>query len=76
MTENIEVKSFPITLAQFLKFCGLAYTGGEAKEIVREGYVEVNGEVCTMPGKKLQPEDKVTFDTEDGEVNYILKTAE
>jgi len=29
-----------------------------------------------MPGKKLQPEDKVTLETEDGELNYILKNAE
>ena len=76
MTENIEVKSFPITLAQFLKFCGIAYTGGEAKEIVREGYIEVNGKVCTVPGKKLQPEDKITLETDEGEINYILKNAE
>ena len=76
MVEIIEVKSFPITLAQFLKFSGIAFTGGEAKEIARGGYVEVNGEVCTMPGKKLQPDDKVSLETEEGELNFLLKSAE
>ena len=37
-------------------------TGGEAKERIQDGEVQVNGEVCTMRGKKLRPGDVVTLD--------------
>ena len=62
-----EVRFFPIRtewirLDQFLKYCGLAETGGHAKEIVAEGAVSVNGEVCTARGKKLYPGDRVQID--------------
>ena len=61
-----EVRFFPIRtewirLDQFLKYCGLAETGGHAKEIVAEGAVSVNGEVCTARGKKLYPGDTAEF---------------
>ena len=42
-----------------MKFTGLAETGGHAKEIVEQGIVRVNGEPCTMRGKKLYPGDQV-----------------
>ena len=51
-----------IRLDQFLKVCGLAETGGHAKEIVAEGACFVNGELCMMRGKKLRPGDVVTVD--------------
>ena len=54
-----------ITLAQFLKFAGCVYTGGDAKGFIQDGYVKVNGEVCTMRGKKLVPGDTVNFNEED-----------
>lgn len=38
-----------------------AVTGGMAKAIIQEGQVEVNGETCTMRGKKLVPGDSFTF---------------
>ncbi|MDD3193941.1 MAG: RNA-binding S4 domain-containing protein [Oscillospiraceae bacterium] len=68
-----EVRIFPIRtewirLDQFLKFCGLAETGGHAKEIVAEGAVLVNGEVCTARGKKLRPGDRIRVDQYDLEV--------
>lgn len=58
-----------IKLDSFLKFAGLCDTGGEAKERIISGDVMVNGEVCTMRGKKLRPGDRVTIDgqTEDVE---------
>ena len=43
-------------------------TGGEAKYVITEGMVRVNGEVCTMRGKKLYPGDKVSFADNDMEV--------
>ena len=50
-----------IKLDALLKYAGLCETGGEAKELVQGGAVKVNGEVCTMRGKKLHPGDEVTF---------------
>ena len=59
--KKIEITTEFIKLDQLLKFAGLVMTGGEAKEVVVEGYVSVNGEVCTMRGKKLRPGDVVDF---------------
>ena len=50
-----------IKLDALLKYAGLCETGGEAKECVQSGEVQVNGEVCTMRGKKIRPGDVVTF---------------
>ena len=50
-----------IKLDALLKYAGLCETGGEAKELVQNGAVKVNGEVCTMRGKKLRPGDTVRF---------------
>ncbi len=46
-----------IKLQDLLKFAGAVETGGDAKLIIQEGRVAVNGEVCTMRGKKLRPGD-------------------
>lgn len=48
-----------IKLDALLKYASLAETGGEAKQMVQAGEVKVNGEVCTMRGKKLRPGDVV-----------------
>ena len=53
-----------IKLDALLKFAGLVYSGGEAKSLFQEGDVLVNGEVCTMRGKKLRPGDTVTLGEE------------
>ena len=55
--ESILIHTEFIKLDSLLKFAGLAETGGEAKAMVQEGLVKVNGEVCTMRGKKLRPGD-------------------
>ena len=44
-----------------MKFANLVATGGEAKERIQVGEVTVNGEVCTMRGKKIRPGDDVCF---------------
>ena len=54
-----------IKLDALLKFAGLCETGGEAKELVQGGAVKVNGEVCTMRGKKIRPGDLVEITGED-----------
>lgn len=57
MTVNITTEY--IKLDALLKFSGLADTGGEAKILIQEGRVFVNGAVCTMRGKKIRSGDKV-----------------
>ena len=53
-----------------MQLAGLTYTGGEAKVMVQEGLVKVNGEVCTMRGKKIRPGDRVEFEGKTLEVRY------
>ena len=59
---EIKINTEFIKLDQLLKYSGLAETGGHAKEIVAEGAVSVNGEVCMMRGKKIRPGDVITVD--------------
>ena len=59
--ENIAIKTEFIKLDSLLKFAGLVSTGGEAKELIADGQVQVCGEVCTMRGKKLYPGDHFSF---------------
>jgi ribosome-associated protein len=51
-----------IKLQDAMKFANAVPTGGLAKNEIQEGNVTVNGEVCTMRGKKLYPGDKFGFD--------------
>ncbi len=57
--EKISITTEFIKLDALLKFAGIAETGGEAKQAIQEGEVRVNGEVCTMRGKKLRRGDQV-----------------
>lgn len=59
--EKISITTEYIKLDSFLKLAALTGTGGEAKYVIAEGLVSINGEVCTMRGKKLHPGDKVSF---------------
>lgn len=59
-----------IKLQDLLKFANLVETGGEAKERIQGGEAQVNGEVCTMRGKKLRPGDVVLFDGQELTVAY------
>lgn len=60
--EEISINTEYIKLDAFLKFAGAVETGGEAKERIQAGEVSVNGEACTMRGKKLRPGDTVRLD--------------
>ena len=51
-----------IKLQDALKFANAVPSGGIAKTEIQEGNVSVNGEVCTMRGKKLYPGDRFTFE--------------
>jgi len=59
-----------IRLQDLLKFASLVSTGGEAKLVVTEGMVRVNGEVCMQRGKKLRPGDTVAFGGRELTVAY------
>lgn len=66
MPEPVQVE-IPITtdyikLESFLKFAGASETGGEAKNRIQNGEVTVDGQVCTMRGKKLTPGMEISLD--------------
>ena len=50
-----------IKLQDAMKYANAVYSGGEAKTMILEEQVQVNGEVCTMRGKTLRPGDTFTF---------------
>jgi ribosome-associated protein len=56
--DTIQLRGDYITLAQALKAAGLVGSGAEAKHLVREGEVTVNGEAVTQPGRKLRTGDR------------------
>ena len=57
--ERVKITTEYIKLDALLKFANVVVTGGEAKIAIQEGAVLVNGEVCTMRGKKIRPGDRV-----------------
>lgn len=61
-TSKVRIHTEFIKLDALLKFAGLCDTGGFAKELVQQGKVSVNGETCTMRGKKIRPGDVVEVD--------------
>jgi ribosome-associated protein len=48
-----------------MKYANIVYSGGEAKQMILDGMVSVNGEVCIMRGKKLYPGDSFSFEGQD-----------
>lgn len=63
-SHEIKIHTEFIKLQDLLKFAGAVETGGDAKLIIQESRVSVNGEACPMRGKKLRPGDKVVIDNE------------
>ena len=57
----LEITTEFIKLQDAMKYANAVYSGGEAKVLIQEGQVQVNGEVCTMRGKKLRPGDSFSF---------------
>jgi len=70
-SREVMVREEPIELCQFLKFGGLAATGGEAKMAITDGKVLLNGVVETQKRKKLRAGDKVTL----GEQTLVVRIA-
>jgi ribosome-associated protein len=65
---KIKITSEYIKLDQFLKWAGLVGSGVDAKYLIQDGLVEVNGEVETRRGKKLYPGDIVKFEAGEYEI--------
>ena len=68
--KTITITTEFIKLQDLLKFANLVETGGEAKELIQGGEVQVHGETCTMRGKKIRPGDVVAFDGQKLTVSY------
>ncbi len=68
MDNKVKITTEFIKLDQLLKFAGAVSIGSEAKEIILSGQVSVNGEVCTMRGKKIRTGDIVSVDGQEIEV--------
>lgn len=68
-SHEIKIHTEFIKLQDLLKFAGAVETGGDAKLIVQEGRVSVNGETCTMRGKKMRPGDRAVI---DGETEFLV----
>lgn len=65
MDNEVKITTEYIKLDQLLKFSGAVSIGSEAKALIAEGKVKVNGEVCLMRGKKLRPGDVVNIYDKD-----------
>ncbi len=66
---EIFIKEEYIRLDSALKFSGAIGTGGQAKMVIQDGLVLVNGQVCTMRGKKLRNGDTVEFEN----IKFVIK---
>ncbi len=69
--KNIVIDSLPIRLGQFLKYANMVQDGNEAKFLILDGQVKVNGEVETRRGRKLHVNDIVQV--EEGDTLLIVK---
>ena len=70
--EEIFIRDEFIKLGQALKFAGLVGSGTDAKFVIQDGLVKVNGETCLSRGKKLKDRDSFEFQN----VIYNIKQAE
>ena len=63
--KNLSISTEFIKLESAMKFANAVESGGMAKAVIQDGLVTVNGEVCTMRGKKLYPGDKFCFEGQE-----------
>jgi len=69
---EVELEEEPIELCNLLKVLDMAETGGQAKQLIADGFVGVNLALCTIKRKKMYSGDSLHFDGED----YLLTLAE
>ena len=70
--QNVVIGTEFIKLEAALKFANATESGGMAKAVIQDGLVSVNGEICTMRGKKLYPGDHFCFEN----IEYVIQTNE
>ncbi|NCB05820.1 MAG: RNA-binding S4 domain-containing protein [Clostridia bacterium] len=70
MTHEISVRPPFIRLDALLKLCNLVLSGGEAKTLIQEGQVCLNGAICTERGKKIKDGDVVILGDEVIRVSF------
>ncbi|SDB34813.1 RNA-binding S4 domain-containing protein [Eubacterium oxidoreducens] len=68
--EEVVIRDDFIKLGQLLKLAGFVGSGVDAKMVIADEMVLVNGEICTQRGKKIYPGDKVSF---QGEVVKVVQ---
>ena len=66
--EKIVIDEEFIRLDNLMKFAGLCNSGGRAKYLIQNGEVMLNGDICTMRGKKIRPGDRITYQDRTVEV--------
>ena len=59
--ETITITTEYIRLQDLMKLSNMVSSGGEAKQLIQDGQVSVNGEPCLQRGKKLRPGDEVSY---------------
>lgn len=64
-SEDVLINTDFIRLDSFLKFKGIAETGGQAKQFINDGIVKINNDVCTARGKKVRHGDTVSIFSTD-----------
>lgn len=69
---KVKISGDTIRLDQFLKWTGIAGTGGHAKALIQDGCVLVNGSIETHRGRKLKTGDKVSIDSRSGIVYEVM----
>lgn len=67
--ENIKINTEYIKLDQLLKWAGWTDTGAEAKMVIAEGKIRVNGETELRRGRKIRPGDMITFGSKEASVS-------
>lgn len=68
--KEVSISTEFIKLDQFLKYIGVAQTGGHSKELIKNGHIKVNGEIALERGKKIRVNDTVEI---SGEETYIVR---
>ena len=63
--QPISIQTEFIKLESAMKLANIVPSGGSAKLEIQEGFVTVNGEICTMRGKKLYPGDRFAYDGDE-----------
>lgn len=66
--EQIKIQTENIKLCQFLKFCSVCQTGGNANELIKSGVIYVNDQPCLMRNKKLKNHDVIHYSDKTFEV--------